>query len=212
VAKWLVYITLVVVAGIIIGDLVAVLASLLRGELTGRFILKALTVLAIASSIFGYYLWSLQRKVDRNPSVIKLFIGFVAIAVISTVVYGLTLVGSPSEQRSRQLDERRVNELQQITFAIDEYWRQNAALPSTLEDLRDRRFFVDSLTDPITGEPYEYNVLDEEAYELCSVFETDSSGYERPLPRPVSEQLWEHGIGRTCFELEVRKTTERPKL
>src|SRR3989344_8481317 len=62
VGKWLTYITLVIAAGIIIGDLIAVLSSLLSGELTARFVLKALTVLAIAGAIFGYYLWSLQRE------------------------------------------------------------------------------------------------------------------------------------------------------
>lgn len=47
VGKWLTYITLVIAAGIIIGDLIAVLSSLLSGELTSRFVLKAFTVLAI---------------------------------------------------------------------------------------------------------------------------------------------------------------------
>ena len=68
VGKWLTYITLVIAAGIIIGDLIAVLASLLSGELTSRFVLKAFTVLAIAGSIFGYYLWSLQKEEREKPA------------------------------------------------------------------------------------------------------------------------------------------------
>jgi len=59
--KWLTYLTLVVGAGIIIGDLIALLGNFLGGELTIRFTLKALTILAIAGTIFGYYLWDLQR-------------------------------------------------------------------------------------------------------------------------------------------------------
>ena len=60
--KWLTYSTLVVGAGIIIGDLIAILAGLLEGELTARFALKGLTILAITGTIFGYYLWDLRRE------------------------------------------------------------------------------------------------------------------------------------------------------
>ncbi|MBI2577755.1 MAG: hypothetical protein HYV77_02830 [Candidatus Wildermuthbacteria bacterium] len=62
VRKWLSYLTLVIAAGIIIGDLIALVAGLLGGEPTVRFFLKILTVLAITGSIFGYYLWDLQKE------------------------------------------------------------------------------------------------------------------------------------------------------
>lgn len=68
VKKWLSYITLVIVATVIIGDLVAILTSLLGGELTARFILKALSVLYIAVSIFWYYLWDLQRSEKKTDN------------------------------------------------------------------------------------------------------------------------------------------------
>lgn len=60
--KWLTYITLFIAAGVIIGDLIMLITSVLAGELTTRFDLKVLTVLAIAGSIFGYYLWDLRRE------------------------------------------------------------------------------------------------------------------------------------------------------
>ena len=64
--KWLTYFTLVVATGIIIGDLIAILSSLLGGEITTRFTLKALTILAIAGTIFGYYLWDLRKEEKEN--------------------------------------------------------------------------------------------------------------------------------------------------
>lgn len=68
VRKWLTYLTLVVAAGIIIGDLIAVVFSLLGGELAVRFMLKALTVFLITGSIFGYYLSDLQKdEKENNP-------------------------------------------------------------------------------------------------------------------------------------------------
>ena len=60
VRKWLTYLTLFVAGGVLLGDLITVVFSLLGGELTVRFILKSLTVGGIAGSIFGYYLWDLR--------------------------------------------------------------------------------------------------------------------------------------------------------
>ena len=59
--KWLIYFTLFVSAIIIIGDLVFLMNNLLGGELTIRFLLKVLTVLFVASSVFSYYFWDLRR-------------------------------------------------------------------------------------------------------------------------------------------------------
>jgi hypothetical protein len=60
--KWLTYVTLVIAAGVLIGDLIAVLSSLLGGELTVQFFAKAVVIFAIAGSIFGYYLTDLQKE------------------------------------------------------------------------------------------------------------------------------------------------------
>lgn len=59
--RWLIYFTLFAAAVVIIGDLVALVYNLLSGELTVRFILKILTILFIAGSIFGYYLSDLRK-------------------------------------------------------------------------------------------------------------------------------------------------------
>ena len=65
VRKWLTYIALLITAGVVIGDLITFLAYFLRGELTARFILKSLTVLIIAGSIFWYYLGFLKRGAEN---------------------------------------------------------------------------------------------------------------------------------------------------
>lgn len=62
VRKWLTYMTLFVAAGVIIGDLTALVYSFLGGALGMSFGLKALTVAAIAGGIFGYYLWDLRQE------------------------------------------------------------------------------------------------------------------------------------------------------
>ena len=59
--KWLIYLTLFVASLIIIGDLVSVIFSFLGGDITARFILKALSVLVVAGAVFGYYGGSIKN-------------------------------------------------------------------------------------------------------------------------------------------------------
>lgn len=67
VRKWLTYLTLATATCVIVGDLIALLNSLLSGELTLRFVLKVLTVGGIAGAIFYYYL-SVVRADDKALS------------------------------------------------------------------------------------------------------------------------------------------------
>ena len=64
--KWLTYLTLIIGAGIIITDLIALLSNLLEGDLTIRIALKVLTIGTITGCIFGYYLWDLQQA-EKEP-------------------------------------------------------------------------------------------------------------------------------------------------
>ena len=66
--KWLTYIALLIAAGTVIGDLITFLTFFLQGELTTRFVLKVLTVVAIAGSIFWYYLGSLKKGVGHGEA------------------------------------------------------------------------------------------------------------------------------------------------
>jgi hypothetical protein len=59
--KWLTWLTLALAACIIVGDLIYLLDSLLSGELTTRFVLKALIVGLIAGAIFVNYLAEMRK-------------------------------------------------------------------------------------------------------------------------------------------------------
>jgi hypothetical protein len=56
--KWLTYLTMLVAALVIVGDGITLIYNLLSGEMTLRFVIKALIVAAIAGALFGYFLWS----------------------------------------------------------------------------------------------------------------------------------------------------------
>lgn len=60
--RWLIYLTLFVAAGIIIGNFVTLIYNALGGELTLRFILKVITLFFVTGSVFGYYLWNIRKN------------------------------------------------------------------------------------------------------------------------------------------------------
>lgn len=135
-----------------------------------------------------------------------IFLGVVICSVLAAVIYGMTLVGSPGEQRALQFDQRRISDLQQLSGAIQMYWEQQKKLPEGFEDLRQQQFaYIQSVQDSETQAPYEYRVLGEKTYELCAIFATDSSLAEAKTktPTPFSAEQWNHGVGRTCFAREI---------
>ncbi len=61
VRRWLTYVTLAVAASLLIGDCTSLVYNLLGGEMTVRFLLKAMTIGIIAGTAFVYYLSDLHR-------------------------------------------------------------------------------------------------------------------------------------------------------
>ncbi len=206
VRKWFTYITLVGVAGVMLGDLIAVVSNMLGGELAIRFILKAGTIFLIASAIFGYYLFDLRRKAGGAfPLGAKALAGVVVVLIIGAVSFGISLIGTPGTQRAIQFDQTRISDLQQISFAVDAYWQNNGVLPANFDALKNQQmYYIQSVSDPKTGNAYGYAITGSKTYELCATFETDSSQYATRLKTPVafSNQQWNYGKGRTCFSKE----------
>jgi hypothetical protein len=133
----------------------------------------------------------------------KIFTWIIIGIIVLAVGYGIFLAGSPGTQRALQSDKLRESHLQQISFSLDEYWARNQKLPETLEDLLNSRYyFVESIADPITKDPYVYTVLEEKQYELCAVFDLASQESSARLRFP--SKVWGHGAGEICFELEVQ--------
>lgn len=132
-----------------------------------------------------------------------------AVVVVATVITGILLLDSPAQERLRRLDERRVSDLREISYAVDVYWTREGSLPSSLKDLSDEERVVRELADPETGDPYEYRVLGEKAYALCAVFALDTGTDERDAPYL---DFWSHGPGRQCFQLEAQDVSRVPEM
>lgn len=147
-----------------------------------------------------------DRRVISARTVVAISL---AIVVVAVAVVGVILLDSPAEERLRRLDERRIADLHEISYAVDVYWTREGTVPPSLEVLGNEERIVRELADPETGEPYEYRVLGGNDYELCAVFarEIDAGGRDVPY-----EYLWYHGLGRQCFQLtaqDVNRMIER---
>jgi hypothetical protein len=197
VRKWLTYIALVVTASTMIGDLVTFLAYLLRGDLDTRFVLKVVTVMAIAGWVFLYFLDSLRRERvswGRNRLFAIAALGMVALGL----VVGFVQIGSPAVQRSASEDARRLFDLSSLAQNLHVAWQARRAdftLPATIEDARTLGS-GGAIVDPASGRPYGYTPLQGTSYRLCATFS-----------RSISADLagkWGHPAGVACFTLDAR--------
>ena len=147
----------------------------------------------------------------------KWFVWTVIGCVGLSAAYGLYLSGSPSQERARKLDAQRVNDLQQITYAVDQYWAQKSSLPETLDELRSTRdIYLNNVRDPETAQPYEYHRADADSYQVCAnfttAFQNDMNAPPTSMPYPMNtgSTFWNHPIGIHCFDVDVRKPEPTP--
>ncbi len=203
--KWLVYLTLLVAGVVVVIDLIAVLNSFLSGELTVRFLLKALAVLTVAGSGFAYFWYEVKGFWVAHPQAARGASAVAALVLALSIAGGLWAGGTPGSQRAIRLDQVRVNDLQTIQFRILEYWRARGALPDSLEELEDDLSGFRAPKDPVSGAPYGYEKKGERTFRLCATFATESPpAPQAPPPAPgLAGSSWEHPAGFACFERTV---------
>ena len=209
VRRWLTYIALLATAGTMICDLIWFLDYFLTGELTARFVLKALTIMAICGAIFLYYLSSLRWNRTTDVGEIKSRSRKFGIAATAAVVIcfsiGMSVAGTPGRQRAVESDRRRVQDLRAIAYAVAG-WHQRAKvadstppLPPDLAALAGKGINVSQSADPETRAPYEYQVQSGRTYTLCATFTAEEES-------DAVTQFWHHAAGRTCISLDAEHT------
>jgi hypothetical protein len=213
VRKWLTSVTLFVAVAVLIGDGISLVTNVLGGEFTVRFLLKTLVVAGVAAAVIGCYLWDLKGADAEPPAEGELppvlerrrrTVGWASgIAVVAVLAAALVQAGSPGAARERAADERRVQDLQSISSAVNAFYQGNKHLPASLDQLREQQaVYVQSIVDVGTGKPYEYRKAGPKSYELCATFETETSG--STAGRARFGNVWNHPAGKHCFKLTVR--------
>ncbi len=207
--KWLTYFTLFISAVTIIVDLIMFVFNFLSGELTIQFFLKVLVVLLVAGAVFGYYIWDLRRKNMRSKTP-KILAWTLSLVVLTSIISGFFIIGTPGEQRARRFDDQRISDLQMLQSQIINHWIRKEELPQNLNELEDSISGFVAPQDPETDLVYEYIVIDSLSFELCATFKTSSKdfGVSSRVSKPFYsydsfQQHWDHEAERTCFERTI---------
>ena len=213
--KWLVYLSLLVGGGVLLGDLVAVILAFLNGEITTRFLLKAGVLLLVVGAAFYYYVQDARGYWATREKMSIYYAGAMSIVVLSALVIGFNHIQTPAQVREMKLDETQVMDLQNIQFRIEDYVRVNNALPATVEELY---VGVEAPVAPEDREAYSYKIT-EKGFELCATFSYPSQNPDMyAYPTEVSPELaktmqikggnnWDHKEGRYCFERVVTENS-----
>ena len=131
------------------------------------------------------------------------------LVVVATLVAAFLVMRSPAVQREVTLDQRRVQELQRIGYAIDAYVVLHESLPPDLATLAAQPGSTVSLRDPVTAAPYAYQATGKDRYRVCADFSTDTAKTGEALMDSPG-MSWAHGVGHQCFERVVQSRGNRP--
>lgn len=199
--KWLIFFTLFVAGMTLAGDLVAVLYTFLGGEITVRFFLKALAIFVVIGSVFWYYILDLKGKwLEREKQSRMVGIG-AGVVMLTSIIGGFFIMGSPAAQRDLRLDGDRVSDLSSIQSQIVyAHWQAKGVLPKTLSELQDDINYFTVPVDPETGAAYGYRVTGPTSFELCATFTRPSRANDTARPyMDGMEESWTHKEGEQCF-------------
>jgi hypothetical protein len=205
--KWLIYLSLLAGGLTLLINLVVVINTFLGGEVTERFVLKALAVLLIVGVAVFYYArdargyWLTREKLSLTVG------GVVSGLVLVTLVVGFLQIDTPTEVREQKLDQTQVQDLREIQWLIQDYYLANETLPQTLSDVPR----ANQYNAPEGRAEYEYKVTDV-GFALCAEFLSEAPESERyAYPIAPDKDLtiigaddWYYEPGEWCFERTVK--------
>ena len=119
------------------------------------------------------------------------FAAAVALLVIAGLVLGFTTIGPPNHARDLAIDQKRVDDLQDIAGRLRTRYRDTGQLPTTLPSNFARS------RDPVTNQPYVYRRIDTSHFMLCATFTAPSEREDN-----TGTSFWSHGEGPKCYTLD----------
>jgi Domain of unknown function (DUF5671) len=201
--KWLIYLSLLVGGIVLLGDFVSIIYNFLNGELTIRFLLKALTVLVTVGLAFVYYAYDAKGYWHTHEARSKQYGLATLVLVLIAMVFGYMQIEAPSEVRERSLDQRQLDDLSMMQSLITNHYATENALPEKLSDLQ----LSETLpTAPEDRAPYTYVKRDANSFEICATFAYPSNPSAYPyMAYDTSGMIlknpddWNHESGAWCF-------------
>ncbi len=201
--RWLLYFTLFLAINIMMSDLGVLFYHFLGGEITAGFLYKTLIIFFSVACLFGFYFKDLHQGWSSLQA--ALWLWFIVILVLLTLIMGFHLTGTPNLARNQALDNKRINNLTTIQMEVIHYWQHNHRLPPSLDVLTNTLTGYSVPSDPITQLPYGYRVVSPSTFELCADFSTMSQ--DRNAYQPNINWNWSHPAGLYCFQRKVSPST-----
>jgi len=193
VRRWLTYALMFIALAAILIDLVTLVYYFLDGEVTMRFVLKVATILLVAGSVLGYFATGVTRIVSWLWGIY--FIAAIAAIVITSLLF---LIEPPQQARERKADELTMDQLQEVTYSVERYFREEERLPVRIEQLLNEPAILgDAASESIT-----YKIKGKYKYELCANFKRAS---EAVRGRGYYRDEWQHTAGKACFQRKIDK-------
>ena len=206
VRRWLSYLALLVTSLVLVGDGVALVVRFLGGDLTARFVLKAAVVAALAGGV----VWSLLGGLREGGRAVPAFVRIALWALVAAVVAAaLWLAGGPVQARAESLDQMRRQNLRTIYHDVNSFYRQQGRLPASLEECdRSPGTFIERKTDPATGAPYGYEVVDADTFTLSADFSLPNIAQQSGAYGPEVDGFWKHEAGPAVFRIDLGAAQE----
>jgi len=206
--KWLSYLILLISFIVMSGWFVGIIFNFLDGELTLKFILKAITAVAIAGTVFSYYFYDLKRKevLGKKDRVVLIYSSVTALVVLVTLVSAFIFVESPKDARLRKIDNETLLRLSNVDNSISEYYRLNNQIPAELRELLNESNTLvkeKNLYSPGSNEFFAYSVIEDTKYRICANFYLSNKDTDDDYRYSYLKQEWLHDAGEQCFERRV---------
>ncbi len=155
------------------------------------------------------------ERTEKQMTKTYITIAIVSIIMLIVVIYGFSVIGSPTLARDITSDRQKIADLSYIATSIQSYYSQKQNLPSNLDELK--KFSIGLIViDPDTKQNYEYIAGQDGNYQLCSTFKTDSNKTSSTTTSYIAvilpNNIYNHPKGHYCFELKVVNFNPNPIL
>jgi hypothetical protein len=214
VTKWLVYLSLLVGGFTLLATFVGTIYEFLNGDITIRFVLKALALTVVIGITCYYYVYDIRGDWAKRKIVFYGLFAATVMSVVAVLTIAVLSITTPTTVREMRLDQIQLQDLQLISNQIDNFTQLNdQEKPKDLAELA-AAVGAGAIPEPPEGrDDYTYEPS-EAGYKLCATFAHDDkpSQYFNPASLETTFSIWSYKRGRYCFQLvhscEVR--VEKP--
>ncbi|MBP6949109.1 MAG: hypothetical protein KBC41_04000 [Candidatus Pacebacteria bacterium] len=162
--KVMTYLTLFVTVCTLIGTLVSIIYTYLGGEISVRFGLKALTIFIVSLSLFSYYVYLVRREYTKKTYIPMIFAVVSSSVVLVSIVWSITIIGTPKEMRAKKIDSTRLSDLSRLQQEILNRFQETGKIPESLSELNNAFRGFTALQDPVTKKEYGYKVVQQSMF------------------------------------------------